>query len=689
MVRNGGKRCGGKWREEMWWEMTGNSVLTPYTPTVPSPVHRHSQLATRNSQHTTTMAADSRGSTNSVIEESKTIGESDESSSSCAKYSAKSLMKAKGDIRPTTTSTSIGDRDRGNGINNSNSSGIDSTDDVDGRLDAAWNDAEREFESKRTSPQKLSPYDDDDEHFLGNVTVTIGGLYNRGDDLISSDSDITLRASNRTTTTTTSSSLFLPTNTIRHKSSDPLTAATTNNKQTLIQKYRVFLLKNQTSLDLIEHVMERFVFYGHLFQHDHTGISTEMYYAAWNIIRWMNDVVLEGWGEGIGMTVGTRSEWFSSSTKSDSSEGKLFETIFLRCNSAVPLIRAILTATTCIYPAMEAWTRRSLHYRPSYGTPQLENNDANNQHHGRQQQLDWERSQYRAAQVSYRLERVRFVARLTLLSISWWAQYRRRRCALGTDGNERRSMLTLPPLLKRGGELDPYEQPIPLRDVEEETKAMQYVGRRTGRRSVPSSPSRSCVSPKSNVSKSSALITWLSRLTPSKNRILYFYAVGELLHILRPLYWSHAENKQWQRRFSSDTVLQKQQTISTISTYSSWKAWWVSLLMDVISDKLLLSSYDGDSTSHRRVLAKGAGRHAHQRPPSVDHAQLEELERRRSRLMLYVLRSPMYNTVTSPLAIFIGKIVSMIPSLGLARWASEYILDLMSYWNNCRFMLES
>ena len=50
------------------------------------------------------------------------------------------------------------------------------------------------------------------------------------------------------------------------------------------------------------------------------------------------------------------------------------------------------------------------------------------EHHGRQQQLDWERSQYRAAQVSYRLERVRFVARLTLLSISWWAQYRRRRC---------------------------------------------------------------------------------------------------------------------------------------------------------------------------------------------------------------------------------------------------------------------
>ena len=46
--------------------------------------------------------------------------------------------------------------------------------------------------------------------------------------------------------------------------------------------------------------------------------------------------------------------------------------------------------------------------------------------------------------------------------------------------------------------------------------------------------------------------------------------------------------------------------------------------MDVISDKLLYKVvYDGDSTSHRRVLAKSsAGRHAHQRPPSVDHAQL-------------------------------------------------------------------
>jgi len=555
------------------------------------------------------------------------------------------------------------------------------TDDADVRLDAAWVDAEREFESSRISPPKSPLYDDENEKYLGDASV--GRMNGHGDDwrggeLLSSDSDVTLQVSNRTTT------LPLPTHTTLCQTTESLTT----NKQTLIQKYRVFLQKNQTSLDLIEHVMERFVFYGLLFKHDHTGIGTEMYYAAWNIIRWMNDVVLEGWGEGIGMTFGTREDWFSSSTSCNNlgmGKESISDTIFLRLNSAVPLIRTILTATTCIYPALEAWSRRSLHYRPSYGMSRMLHHDATDQQ-GRQR--DCEISQCRAARVSYRLERVRFEARLALLSISWWAQYRRR-CSTETNGNERRRMLLLPPpLLKRGGELDPYEKLVPLRDAEEEAKVVQYVGRRTGRRSIPSSPSRSCASPHGLTS--SAILTWLSGLATSKNKILYFYAVGELLHILRPLYWSHAENKQWQRRLSSGNGLHMQQAISGISTYSSWKAWCMSMLIDVISDKLYQINVDGDSTSQRRLLAKsGVGRHLHQRPPSVELAQLEELNRRRSRHMLYLLRSPMYNSVTLPLATFIAKIVSKIPSFGLARWAADYILDLMSYWNSNRFMLES
>jgi hypothetical protein len=65
------------------------------------------------------------------------------------------------------------------------------------------------------------------------------------------------------------------------------------------------------------------------------------------------------------------------------------------------------------------------------------------------------------------------------------------------------------------------------------------------------------------------------------------------------------------------------------------------------------------------------------------------LEWRRSRHSLYLLRSPMYDVVTRPMASFIARVVSMIPSMGLGRWAAEYVLDMMSYWNNNHFMLES
>ncbi len=590
-------------------------------------------------------AADLVGGDNVITDEgSKTAAKSEKSR--CAKYSSNSMLQ--GDIGPTRNVDESGSCGTKNIIDNDN---------ADRRLDAVWADVEREFEATRTSPPNSPPYSD--ENYLGDVTI--GGMK---------------QARNRTP----SSSSTLPINPNYQK-----TESRAKNNQTRIQKYRVFLRKNQTSFDLIEHFMERFLFYGYLFKHDHTGISTEMYYAAWNIVRWMNDVVLKGWGEGIGMTVGTREDWVSSSTSCYSRERKgcMSETIFLQLHSAVPLIRTILTATTCIYPAMEAWSRRSLHVRPTHDTSLLLKNDANDQ---QCRQLDWELSQFRAAQVSYTLERVRFAARLALLSFSCWAQHRRK-YSNKSDGNERRRMLPVPSLLKRGGELDPYEQLIPLQDAEVEAKVMQYVGRRTGRRSVPSSLSRSCAS--SYASNSSGIFTWLSRLTASDNKILYYYAVGELLHIIRPLYWSHAENEQWQRRFSSTTVLQKPYTATATSTSSSWKSWCISLFIDVMSDKVLQINNAGDFTDERKLLAKGAGRHSHQRPPSAEHAKLEELERRRSRLMLYLFRSPMYNTVTCPLATFIGKILSMIPSFGLARWASEYIMDMMSYWNSHRFMLES
>ena len=190
----------------------------------------------------------------------------------------------------------------------------------------------------------------------------------------------------------------------------------------------------------------------------------------------------------------------------------------------------------------------------------------------------------------------------------------------------------------------------------------------------------------------------------SKNRIAYVYAVGELLHILRPLYWSHAGISQWRQRTSSAKIAQEQQRsghLGSSHSFTIWKAWFISLLMDLISDKLLRVTRDDDSTTplnnthsqprRSSLLGRGGGRHnvSSAPSPSAEQAKIEELEWRRNRYGLYLLRSPMYNAATRPLATFLGKILSMIPSFGLGRWASEYILDMMSYWNSNHFMLES
>jgi len=586
------------------------------------------------------------------------------------------------------------------------------------RLDAAWAKIEREFEA-RASPPQSPPKDVSGEsscrRMNGGTMDEISSEYTSP--LMAHPSDATLQTSNRTSLllshdeTAESSTSIVANN---HQKATELIP----NKQSLLQKYRRFLQKYEPSLGIVEHIMERFVFYGFLFKHDHRGTSTEMYYAAWNVIRWMNDVVLVGWGEGMGTTVGRREEWLPLLGRNMEASS---ESIILRLNAAVPIIRAILTATTCIYPAMEAWSRRSIHSRPSYGTPLLRYDDDSQQNQEEYQMFatttdlspqkrrhEWEARQCRTAGVSYRLERVRFLVRLALVSISWWAQYRRR-CSREEDDDAKKlfranegGRSSLPSLLRRGGELDPYEQLVPLKDAEEEAKVVQYVGRRTGRCSIaststaqPSSRSQSCGSPPC-IPKISAFVKWLSKLGSSNNKILCVYAVGEVLHILRPLYWSHAEKKDWQRRSSSKKISQ-----NSSYSFAIWRAWWISLLMDWVSDKLLQIPYCGDSTlsidaqaqCRGSFLARTGGRSTHQlsstSSPSAEQAKLEELEWRRSRYGLYLLRSPMYNAFTRPLATLLGKIVSVIPSFGLGRWASEYMLDMMGYWNDNHFMLES
>ena len=484
-------------------------------------------------------------------------------------------------------------------------------------------------------------------------------------------------------------------------------AQTTENLPTnsIIQRYRRFLRKHEPSLDILESVTER-VFYGYLFKND-PGIKSEIYYSIWNSFRFANEIILSGLGDGLGTTVGTRREWLAGI--SDQEHGSFVEDMVLaKLSMAIPILRTFLSATTCFYPAFEAWSRRSARRnvsKSSYGTPLyiFNNGDTLSQTAAehelpesttdlspKRRRREWESQMRSAAQMSYRLQRVRFVARLTLLAVSWFIQ-RRRKLLQDSHEKENRNQKSqvVHSLLRRGGELDPYEQVVPLRVADEEVMVAQYVGRRTGRRSVARLPQTDKAATQSRYPWLTRFTESITKASSSKNKVLYIYAVGEILNILRPLYWSRAEARQWTHRFSTPQI-QKRSLFGSCYTYRIWIAYWVSLAMDLVSDRLLRNVQEKAPNNGRRGAVQsqgGAGRPS--ASPSASQASLDELEWRRSRHGLYLLRSPMYESATRPVAVFLARIISKVPSFGLARWAAEYALDLMSYWNSKRFMLES
>ncbi|KAL7446470.1 hypothetical protein ACHAXM_010486 [Skeletonema potamos] len=613
------------------------------------------------------------------------------------------------------------------------------------RLDAAWEAATEECNkdnnntnnmssSNKSFPPSLDDNNDDGDGRCSPPSQFNGSNYNN---IETYDEDPFLLPSNETSPTSLASYSSSSSSQLQQLQLQQVTSS-----PTLAQRYRTFLQKHESLLSLIEIIMERFVFYGHLFKsHNFEGeeeVRTEMYYATWNVIRWINDVVLVGVGCGMGLTVGTREEWLLSlqqhqhhhqSVLSKSNDNNKLQQHQWKPTSKldmmIPIIRATLTATTCIYPAVEAFSRRS------------SNKSINNNHRIGNDGEILSRRYHRAALVSYRLEKVRFMGRLALLVIGWWAKLQRKRQQQQQQrhlNDKVENYTVVPSLLQRGGELDPYEIMVPLKDAEDEARIVQYVGRRTGRRSV-SNAGTTIIGSSSTSSSSSHLyckqglsaaltnvpfiteainlIEWTTNVLSSYggNKLGYVYAVGEILHILRPLYWSRAECGEWQRKrlLAQQQQQQQQQLRGGISnSWTIWKAWWVSLLMDLISDKLLrLSSGGGidaanmgDGRGGRRgssFMGRRGGKRFDQTyqsyssstSPSAEEAKLAELEWRRSRHGLYLLRSPMYDVVTRPVASFIARVVSMIPSMGLGRWAAEYVLDMMSYWNSNHFMLES
>ena len=97
--------------------------------------------------------------------------------------------------------------------------------------------------------------------------------------------------------------------------------------------------RHEPSFDLLQHLIERFVFYSLLFKRDRSDANAELYYAAWNLFPWANDVILVRWGEGMGTTVDTREECLSARLRADPGVELSSTRLARTTNAAVPIVR--------------------------------------------------------------------------------------------------------------------------------------------------------------------------------------------------------------------------------------------------------------------------------------------------------------------------------------------------------------
>lgn len=215
------------------------------------------------------------------------------------------------------------------------------------------------------------------------------------------------------------------------------------------------------------------------------------------------------------------------------------------------------------------------------------------------------------------LERVKFVIRLALVT-SYWRQVR---------NNENQDVVA--GLLQNGGMYHVgMEQPAPSVDNVQALKIRrQYVGRRTGRRVMSSGVGGS--NEENQQEREDNRFSW---------SCLMF---GELLRLYRPLYWAQAERNE---------------SISG-SADQLWRDWVMIFAMEVVSLRCLSGVCSRDNPQSQA-----------------------ELSRRRMKILLYLLRSPIWDRYTEPGVARTAAAVRRVPVLG--KLVETYLWEFILYWKH-------
>jgi hypothetical protein len=243
--------------------------------------------------------------------------------------------------------------------------------------------------------------------------------------------------------------------------------------------------------------------------------------------------------------------------------------------------------------------------------------------------------QQRQAHVRLTLERCRFFLRAFLLARYW-------------KHMSRTAPDLVPGLLQEGGRWVPDGHHEALTVSQERARLVRrnYVGRRTGRKVVSprdkrrgqqeSDKTTMATLPLVSTLTSIKMPTWTRLASTQKLRSL----LAELLYIVRPLLWAHAE------RHSAS------QTNTPHAVSQLWKAWSGTLGLDVVS--LAVGYQYGNNNASTQA----------------------EWHRRRLRLLLYVLRAPLWDQGVEPMMERIH--VPRAPWIG--KLLRAYLHDWLYYW---------
>lgn len=263
------------------------------------------------------------------------------------------------------------------------------------------------------------------------------------------------------------------------------------------------------------------------------------------------------------------------------------------------------------------------------------------------------------------LEQAKFVLRMSLL-VNYWRQQAK------TDTND--ASILYPNtsfdfgILLDGGLYHPDQLQesigIPYHHAMALQRRRNYVGERTGWRANGSGNTNSNSNTTSICEQSIQRLTnWSWDNTKT--------AIAEILYVARPLLWAWLESRYHALPTRPNThIMMREWSNSRMQSFhnstanqskkqrSLWKGWLLCLLMDVLSMQLLERG-NGKQPQNRSL------QHRSTSPNTMDPFRKAELKRRKLRLLLHLLRSPIWSQQTLPVLEGVSKhLFAKLPLVG-------------------------